>query len=111
VTDKADLIRALLQSGASTQRCITLAMDLATCNIIQDADIWSSILERVVKFNLLETAHSLIKDISEIRYLWINPVMAPVWNLILQAPFKQSKQMHQTEKMRRAFATRKYLFR
>jgi hypothetical protein len=86
-------------------------MDLATCNIIQDADIWSSILERVVKFNLLETAHSLIKDISEIRYLWINPVMAPVWNLILQAPFKQSKQMHQTEKMRRAFATRKYLFR
>ncbi|EFX79172.1 hypothetical protein DAPPUDRAFT_304960 [Daphnia pulex] len=90
VTDKADLIRALLQSGASTQRCITLAMDLATCNIIQDADIWSSILERVVKFNLLETAHSLIKDISEIRYLWINPVMAAVWNLILQAPFKQN---------------------
>ena len=94
VTDKADLIRALLQSGASTQRCITLAMDLATCNIIQDADIWSSILERVVKFNMLETAHSLIKDISEIRYLWINPVMAPVWNLILQAPFKQSKKIN-----------------
>ena len=40
---------------------------------------------------MLETAHSLIKDISEIRLLWVNPVMAPVWNLILQAPFKQSE--------------------
>ncbi|KAK4002762.1 hypothetical protein OUZ56_004564 [Daphnia magna] len=90
LTDKADLIRALLQSGASTQRCIALAIDLATCNIIQDADIWTNILEKVVKFNMLETAHSLIKDISEIRLLWVNPVMAPVWNLILQSPFKQN---------------------
>lgn len=81
----------MLQSGASTQRCITLAIDLATSNVIQDADIWTNILEKVVKFNMLETAHSLIRDISEIRLLWVNPVMAPVWNLTLQAPFKQSK--------------------
>lgn len=66
-------------------------MDLATCNVIQDSDIWNSILERVVKFNMLETAKALIQDISEIRLLWVNPVMAPLWNLILQAPFKQSK--------------------
>lgn len=89
--DKADLIRALLQSGGSTQRCITLAMDLATYNVVQDADIWASILEKVVKFNMLETAERLIRDTSEVRMLWVNPVMAPVWNLILQAPFKQSK--------------------
>lgn len=92
VTDKADLIRALLQSGASTQRCITLAMDLATFNVVQEPDIWTNILERIVKFNMLETARSLINDISEIRLLWVNPVMAPAWNLILQAPFKQSKE-------------------
>lgn len=88
VTDKADLIRALLQSGGDTQRCITLAMDLATANVIQDADIWKNILQSIVKFNMIETARNLIKDISEIRLLWVNPVMAPVWNLILQSPFK-----------------------
>lgn len=83
----------MLQSG-TTQRCITLAIDLATCNVIQDSDIWTSILERVVKFNMLETARALLKDISEIRLLWVNPVMAPVWNLILQASFKQSKLLY-----------------
>ena len=90
MTDKADLIRALLQSGGGTQRCITLEMDLATSNIIRDADVWKNILQGVVKFNMIETAQRLIKDISEIRLLWVNPVMAPVWNFILQAPFKQS---------------------
>lgn len=67
-------------------------MDLATFNVIQEPDIWTNILERMVKFSMLETAHSLIKDISEIRLLWVNPVMAPAWNLVLQAPFKQSKE-------------------
>lgn len=82
----------MLQSGASTQRCVTLAMDLATFNVVQEPDIWTNILERIVKFNMLETARALINDISEIRLLWVNPVMAPAWNLILQAPFKQSKE-------------------
>ena len=91
ITDKADLIRALLQSGGGTQRCITLAMDLATSNVTQDADIWKSILHSIVKFNMIDTARNLIKDISEIRLLWVNPVMAPVWNLILQSPFKHGK--------------------
>lgn len=69
-------------------------MDLATYNIVQDADIWASILEKVTKFNMLETAERLIKDTSEIRVLWVNPVMAPIWNMLLQAPFKQSNEFH-----------------
>lgn len=81
-----------MQSGGSTQRCITLAMDLATDNIVQDADIWSSILEKVVRFNMLETAQRLLRETKETLMLWANPVMAPVWNLILQAPFKQSNE-------------------
>lgn len=61
-------------------------MDLATYYVIQDADIWSSILQSVVKHNMLDTAQQLYADIAQIRTLWVNPVMAPVWNLILQVP-------------------------
>lgn len=97
VADKADLIRALLQSGGSTQRCIALAMDIASYYVIQDFDIWSDILDKITKFNMIETAEKLLNDISEIRLLWVNPVMAPVWNLILQAPFRQSKFRYQSK--------------
>jgi len=69
--DKADLIRGLLQSGGGTQRCITLALDLATYNVIQDNDIWVSILEKIIKFQMLETAEQLLKVISENRALWV----------------------------------------
>lgn len=65
-------------------------MDIASYYVIQDFDIWSGILEKIIKLNMIETAEKLLKDISEIRLLWVNPVMAPIWNLILQTPFRQS---------------------
>ena len=65
-------------------------MDIATYSVIQDSDIWKIILQSMVKHNMLETAQRLYKDIAQIRPLWVNPVMAPVWNMILQAPFKRT---------------------
>ena len=93
--DKAAQIRVLMQSGGGTQRCVTLAMDIAIREQILDLDIWRSILQNIVKFNMIEVADRLRRDISKFQSLWVNPAMVPIWNLILQAPFKRSNYTNQ----------------